>query len=130
MKYIILYIQLKKYFIKKGDDIVAYFDQIKREETPKGLINPISPIRSDICPLCKAQKVELFSFNDYAQGYRQAVEANLKGYDVNYNKYEIRYMRCTGCKHLFTIDWSHGFPVPLQDTAKTSQFFREFLAGY
>ena len=63
-----------------------YFDKTKREETPKGLINPISPIRSDLCPICKAQRVELFSFNDYPQNYRQAVEANLNGYDVDYTK--------------------------------------------
>lgn len=108
---------------------MASFEKEKRP-VPEDLIEPMIPARTDICPLCNAQKVEIFSFNDYAQGYRQAVDANISGYNVLYDRYEIRYMRCTSCKHLFTIDWSSGFPVPLRDTAKTSQFFREFLAGY
>ena len=50
------------------------------DKTPKisnidndGLIDPMIEIRTDICPHCKAQLVELFSFNGYPQNYKHAV---------------------------------------------------------
>lgn len=106
-------------------------------QTPKlknvsdeGLINPIIDLRTDICPHCKAQLVELFSFNGYPQNYKSAVDAHLMGYDIDYNKYEIRTMRCKSCNKEFVIDWSEGFPKPLASTYKTDRFFSEFVAGF
>lgn len=107
------------------------FEKIKKEKdiSLQGLINPMSDVRTDICPFCRSQRVELFSFNGYPQNYKEAVEAHLKGYDVNYNRYEIRSMKCRACNKEFTIDWSSGFPVPLKDSFKTRQFFNEFMNG-
>lgn len=101
----------------------------RKDKLKPGLIDPISDARTDICPFCKAQRVELFSFNGYSQNYKEAVEAHLKGYDVNYDRYEIRFMKCRSCNKEFTIDWSSGFPVPLKDLFKTRQFFSEFIQG-
>lgn len=94
-----------------------------------GKIDPIEPLRTDICPFCKAQRVELFSFKGYPQNYTEAVNMRLRGYDVNYDKFEIRYMKCRSCNKEFVIDWSQGFPVPLTDTFKSNQFFSEFMQG-
>lgn len=103
---------------------------LKRKEKHKpGLIDPMSDIRTDICPFCKAQRVELFSFNGYPQNYKEAVEAHLRGYDVSYDRYEIRFMKCRSCNKEFTIDWTSGFPVPLKDLFKTKHFFSEFIQG-
>lgn len=83
-----------------------------------------------MCPICKAQRVELFSFNGYSQNYKEAVEAFLKGYSIEFNRYEIRNMRCRSCNKEFVIDWTIGFPVPLKDTYRTNRFFSEFCQGY
>ena len=104
------------------------FDTEKIIKDPD-MIYPIAPSRSDICPFCKAQRVELISFNGYPQNYRDAVDMYMKGYNVFFDRYEIRSMKCMSCKHEFTIDWSNGFPVPLQDTLKTTRFFQEFING-
>ena len=85
--------------------------------------------RTDICPFCKAQRIELISFNGYPQNYRDAVNEYIKGNEVHFNKYEIRAMKCQSCKHEFVIDWSLGFPVPLTSTRTTNQFFSEFVRG-
>lgn len=105
------------------------FDLKQKKKDPEGSINPMSEIRTDICPFCKAQRVELFSFNGYSQNYSQAVEARLKGFDVQFDRYEIRFMKCRSCNKEFTIDWSYGFPIPLKDLFKTKQFFSEFIQG-
>lgn len=105
------------------------FDKVLRQPIDKNLIEPMKPIRGDMCPFCKAQRIELFSFNGYAQNYKQAVEAYLRGYDVKYDRYEIRSMRCQSCNKEFTIDWTYGFPFPLKDTFKTNRFFQEFING-
>ena len=107
------------------------FDKIQKKKDPslQGLINPMKDVRTDICPFCKAQRVELFSFNGYPQNYKEAVEAHLKGYEVHYDRYEIRFMKCRSCNKEFTIDWTSGFPVPLKDSFKTRQFFQEFING-
>lgn len=106
------------------------FDLVKKKEKPNpGLINPMDYIRTDICPFCKAQRIELFSFNGYPQNYTEAVEAGLKGFDVKFDRYEIRFMKCRSCNKEFTIDWTFGFPVPLKDLFKTKQFFSEFIRG-
>lgn len=91
--------------------------------------NPIIPSRYDVCPFCKAQRIELFSFNNIPQSYREAVEAYLRGYIVSFDKWEIRYMKCRSCNREYTIDWSDGFPKPLEDTYKTNLFFSEFTQG-
>lgn len=104
-------------------------------QTPKpfvkneGLINPIVEERYDLCPHCRAQRVELFSFNGYPQNYKEAVNAYLRGYNVSYDKYEIRSMKCKSCNKEFVIDWSTGFPRPLRDVFITSRFLSEFLMG-
>ena len=36
--------------------------------------------RTDICPFCKAQRIELISFNGYPQNYRDAVNEYIKGF--------------------------------------------------
>lgn len=105
------------------------FDLKRKEKPNPDLFDPISDVRNDICPFCKAQRVELFSFNGYPQNYTQAVEAYLKGFDVNYDRYEIRFMKCRSCNKEFTIDWTSGFPIPLKDPFKTRQFFSEFIQG-
>lgn len=107
------------------------FDKFPKiiDSSKKNLIQPMQPTRSDICPFCKAQRIELFSFNGYPQNYKEAVECRLRGYDVRYDRYEIRSMKCRSCNREFTIDWSFGFPVPLQDTYKTNNFFKEFING-
>ena len=107
------------------------FDKTVKEIDPstRGLINPISEIRTDICPHCKSQRIELFSFNGYPQNYKDAVDAHLRNYDITYDKYEIRSMKCRSCNKEFVIDWSTGFPVPLKDTFKTNLFFTEFMNG-
>ena len=105
------------------------FDLKQKKKDSRGLIDPISEIRTDICPFCKAQRVELFSFNGYNQNYSQAVEARLKGFDVGFDRYEIRFMKCRSCNKEFTIDWSYGFPIPLKDSFRTSQFISEFIQG-
>lgn len=102
---------------------------IKNKIDQKGLINPIINLRTDICPHCKAQMIELYSFNNYPQNYRDAVDAYLRGYNVQYNQWEIRAMRCKSCKSEFVIDWTDGFPKPLQDIFKTNNFFQEFAIG-
>lgn len=95
----------------------------------KDLINPLIELRTDICPKCKAQRIELFSFNNYPQNYKDAVDAHLMGYNVEFNRYEIRYMKCRSCNSEFVMDWSYGLPVPLRDTYKTSRFLNEFIMG-
>ena len=93
------------------------------------LTRGIVPLRTDVCPYCKAQRVELFSFNGYTQNYKEAVNAYLSGYDVHFDKYEIRAMKCRGCNKEFVIDWTDGFPKPLKDTYRTNRFFSEFIGG-
>lgn len=102
---------------------------IGKNPNTEGLINPFIETRTDICPKCKAQRVELFSYKGYPQNYKEAVELHLRGHIVEYNKYEIRSMKCRSCNHEFVIDWSDGFPKPLRSTMKTDQFFREFANG-
>ena len=103
----------------------------KHTEDHGDLIDPfIITERYDICPICKAQRLELFSFNGYPQNYREAVDSYLKGYLVEYHRYEIRSMRCRSCNREFVIDWTMGFPVPLKNTFKTNRFFAEFSDGY
>ena len=100
-------------------------------ENHDGLIDPIVITRRfDICPICKAQRLELMSFNNYPQNYKAAIDAYLSGYRVEFNKYEIRSMRCRSCNREFVIDWTSGFPVPLDSTFKTNRFFAEFADGY
>ena len=53
----------------------------------------------------------------------------MKGYNVFFDRYEIRTMKCMSCKREFTIDWTSGFPVPLKDTLKTTRFFYDFING-
>ena len=108
------------------------FDLIanKPSKTNGGTINPIIFTRYDVCPCCKAQRVDLISFNGYSQNYKEAVDAYLRGYKVNFDRYEIRAMKCKSCNKEFTIDWSDGFPKPLQYTAKTRAFLYEFMNGY
>ena len=106
------------------------YDIIKnKDSSTDGLICPIVDVRTDMCPFCKSQRVELISFSGYEQNYTNAVQAHLKGYDVLFDRYEIRSMKCMACNKEFTIDWTYGFPVPLKDTFKTNQFFKEFLSG-
>lgn len=95
----------------------------------KKLTCPFVEVRSDICPFCKSQKIELFSFNGYPQNYKKAVEEHLRGNQVEFNKYEIRAMKCRSCNKEFVIDWSYGFPRPLKITAKFNGFISEFLQG-
>lgn len=83
--------------------------------------------RPDICPYCKAQRIELLSFNGYPQNYSSAVDAYLRGYNISFNKYEIRSMRCKSCNKEFTIDWTSGFPMPLTSTFRTDVFFSRYL---
>ena len=104
------------------------FDKIPIK-VPDGLIEPMIPIRSDICPFCRVQKVELISFNGYPQQYSEAVNAHLMGNNISYNKYEIRLMKCMSCKKEFTIDWSTGFPEPMRDSYKFARFIDEFIMG-
>lgn len=106
------------------------FNKTPKEAIPKGAIEPMIPARGDICPICKAQRVELFSFNGFPQNYSQAVDAHLRGYNIDYNNYEIRAMKCRSCNKEFTIDWSTGFPFPLKDTYKTNKFMHEFINGF
>lgn len=101
----------------------------KEDNKKYGLINPIIIDRYDICPNCKSNKIELMSFNNYPQGYSSAVNAHLSGYDVSFNKYEIRSMKCRSCGKEFVIDWSTGFPIPLKDTGKSNIFFMQFMNG-
>ena len=107
---------------------MASFETEKINKNPN-LIYPLGPARTDICPFCRAQRIERFSFNGYPQNYKEAVNMYLKGYNISYDKYEIREMKCTSCKRVFTIDWSTGFPVPLKDTYNTTIFFQEFING-
>ena len=94
------------------------------------LVNAIVRERTDVCPYCNAQRIELFSFNQYPQYYKEAIDAAMMGYTVEYNKYEIRLMKCRSCNHEFVIDWTSGFPIPLRDTYKTNRFFAEFAEGH
>lgn len=96
-----------------------------------GLIDPLIPSdRYDICPHCRAQRIELISFNGYSQNYKEAINAYMQGYTVEFNRYEIRSMRCRGCHKEFVIDWTPGFPVPLRNTYRTDRFFAEFMEGH
>lgn len=103
------------------------FSISEKKETNNGnLIEPLIAIRPDICPYCKAQRIEIFSFNNYPQDYSKAVNAYFSGFDVSYNKWEIRSMKCRSCNKEFIIDWSTGFPKPLRDIDKKNMFFEEF----
>lgn len=103
----------------------------KHTEDYGDLIDPlIVSMRYDVCPICKAQKIELISFNGYPQNYREAVDAYLRGEFVEWNRYEIRAMKCRSCNKEFVIDWTSGFPVPLRDSYRTNRFFNEFSSGY
>lgn len=113
---------------------MASFNKSKNEEIKPNsswLIDPFIEIRSDICPICKAQRIELFSFNGYPQNYRDAVDAHLRGYNISYDMYEIKYMRCKSCNREFIIDWSFydKFPRPLIDASKVNRFLNEFVSG-
>ena len=114
---------------KRGDLYMAFSFTTTPIEQPKGLINPLAPARTDICPNCNMQTIELYSFNNYPQNYKNAVEARLKGFNVSYDKYEILYMRCKNCRKEFVIDWYSGFPVPLRDGIRAKAFFDEFDLG-
>ena len=107
------------------------FDKIPVDppKTNGGSINPIIFTRYDICPNCNAQRLVLLSFNGYSQNYKDAVDAYLYGYKVLFDRYEIRSMKCKSCSKEFTIDWSDGFPKPLQFTQKIRAFFQEFIEG-
>lgn len=94
------------------------------------LIDPFIKMRTDICPCCKAQRIDLISFNGYPQNYKEAVNAYLNGYSISYDRYEIRSMRCKSCNREFIIDWTQGFPKPLIDSYKINRFFSEFSAGF
>lgn len=102
---------------------------VQKDTIHNDLIIPIIPDRFDVCPYCKSQRIELFSFNGYPQHYNKAVEAYLRGYIVSYDKYEIRTMKCRSCGKEFVIDWSIGFPVPLRSSYKTNKFLEEFYIG-
>ena len=107
------------------------FEQNVGRATIEDLIDPfVVNKRYDLCPFCKARRVELYSFNNYPQNYSEAVDAYLQGYDVSFNKCEIRMMKCKSCQKEFVIDWTSGFPVPLKDTYRTDRFFAEFSEGY
>ncbi len=101
----------------------------KEDNSDPGAINPIIIHRYDICPKCGSNKIELMSFNNYPQGYSSAVDAYLSGYNVSFDKYEIRSMKCRSCGKEFVIDWSRGFPIPLKDTGKSNIFFMQFING-
>ena len=94
-----------------------------------GLINPLIENRFDQCPFCKAQRIEVFSFNGYPQNYKEAVDDYLRGYNVSYDQYELRTMKCRACGKEFTIDWSSGFPKPLRDSHRVGSFIAEFMMG-
>ena len=106
------------------------FEKTAKPKIESNLIEPLIDIRTDICPHCKSQRIELFSFNGYPQNYKEAVEAYLRGYNISYDRYEIRAMRCRSCNKEFVIDWSSGFPVPLKDSYKTNVFFYQFMNGF
>ncbi len=104
------------------------FDKTRIIKKDNG-VDPFVELRTDICPFCKAQKVELFSFNGYPQNYTDAVNAHLMGYDISYDKYEIRTMKCKSCNREFVIEWINGFPRPLKSNYKTNVFFEQFMLG-
>ena len=93
------------------------------------LIDPIIPIRVDICPYCKAQRIELFSFNGYPQQYKYAVDEFMKGNQISYDKYEIRTMKCRACNKEFVINWVDGMPFPLANGTRWTTFLSEFIQG-
>lgn len=105
------------------------FDVKERAIKNPDLIDPLIPVRLDICPFCKAQRIEVFSFNGYPQNYRLAVDEYMKGNNISYDKYEIRSMKCRSCNKEFTIDWINGMPTPLRSSFKTNLFFQEFING-
>ena len=105
------------------------FTNFGKQNTDPNLTDPMMPARVDICPFCKAQRIELFSFNGYAQNYKYAVDEFMKGNLISYDQYEIRTMKCRACNKEFVIDWKAGMPVPLRDTSRTSIFLQEFIAG-
>lgn len=105
------------------------FETSKKELDPN-LIYPFVYNRFDICPHCGAQRVELFSFNGYPQNYRDAVTSFLQGNNVEFNKYEIRTMKCRSCHKEFVIDWyDDKFPRPMKSINRSKQFFDEFVNG-
>lgn len=91
------------------------------------MIEPIKFIRPDVCPNCKAQRIELISFNGYPQHYSEAVTNYLKGKMTYFDKYEIRSMKCKSCNKEYIIDWSSVFPKPLLDNNKLNYFLYGFL---
>lgn len=109
---------------------VPFNTRSKRKDISKeGLIDPIVFSRFDICPFCKAQKVELLSFNNIKQSYSKAVDLYFQGYNIGFDKYEIHSMKCLSCGHEFIIDWSIGFPKPLISNMFTDIFLSEFVHG-
>lgn len=94
-----------------------------------GLTDPLIPVRFDICPICKSQRVKLLSFNNIDQNYSEAVDAYLRGYAVNFDRYEIYALKCASCGKEFIIDWTGGFPKPLQFKGKLDLFYWEFIRG-
>ena len=60
---------------KERNIFMPSFDKTPKLALPKGTIEPMKPIRGDMCPFCKAQRIELFSFNGYPQDYSQAFRA-------------------------------------------------------
>ena len=95
-----------------------------------GLQDPMIMSRTDICPFCNSQQIELFSFNGYAQNYKYAVNDFIKGNQISFDKYEIRSMKCRACGKEFVIDWINGgMPVPLKDPIRGQNFLQEFILG-
>ena len=108
---------------------VQYSETPRQVEGYHGGIMPIMPIRYDFCPHCSTQQIDLFSFNNYPQGYSDAVTSYLKGNSVSFDKYEIRYMKCKSCGKEFMIEWANGCPRPLKDPYRVLGFVSEFEMG-
>lgn len=105
------------------------FENFGNPNADSALVDLMKPIRADICPCCKAQRIELFSFNGYPQQYKYAVDEFMKGNQISYDKYEIRTMKCRACNKEFVIDWVNGMPFPLMYGERWTIFLSEFMNG-
>lgn len=66
--------------------------------------------RSDICPRCKEQSLELFNLYNNPLHLTEAID---NGEDILLQKLNARYFKCESCGAEYPINWIGTKPIPL-----------------
>lgn len=92
------------------------------------IINPFEFMRFDRCHKCDWEDIELFDYFNRPLNYNQIVTDHMLGKSsIILDKKAVYRMRCTRCKHTYTIIWDNDFPRPMwEEDSRLDRFINNF----